>query len=247
MSEKMNELMEKSPDKVKGVLNILMESPYFYRFDDEELFLFLRRNEPEFREFNREWSVWELNMDDKCARVLKSEWFNKAITPANRLQFRLGKRDECIAFMLLIEFFEKTLEENSMTADEARNPMFKFGDLLEFQRQRFQELFKDDVETYTSEYVQRNILLPLMPQLVKHRFLNEEPRPKGMPMRGVVNGLGGGLAHSGSGSDHAVVAGHGDHLDDGAHAAAFIAHHPGKGSPQLGLAGGIRYVAHFTF
>jgi hypothetical protein len=182
MSEKMNELMEKSPDKVKGVLNILMESPYFYRFDDEELFLFLRRNEPEFREFYREWFDWDLNLDDKCARVLKSEWFNKAITPANRLQFRLGKRDECIAFMLLIEFFEKTLEENSMTADEARNPMFKFGDLLEFQRQRFQELFKDDVETYTSEYIQRNILLPLMPQLVKHRFLNEEPRPKGMQL-----------------------------------------------------------------
>ena len=155
MSDKMNELMEKSPEKVKGVLNILMESPYFYRDDDEELFLFLRRNEPEFREFYREWFDWDLNLDDKCARILKSEWFNKAITPANRLQFRLGKRDECIAFMLLIEFFEKTLEDNSMTADEARNPMFKFGDLLEFQRQRFQELFKDDAATYSAPIFKR--------------------------------------------------------------------------------------------
>jgi hypothetical protein len=180
MSGKLSELKDKHPEKVRAILNLLVESPYFYRSDDEDSYLFLRRNQQEFRDFFREWYGWDLVVDDKCARVFKDEWFNAAITPANRLQFRLGKRDECIAFMLLIEYFEKILEDNAMTAEDPGNPMFKFGDLLEFQRGRFQELFKDDTEKYTAEHIQRNILLPLMPQLIKYRFLRELPRPKGL-------------------------------------------------------------------
>jgi len=182
MSYKLKELREKYPDNVKVVLNLMLESPYFYRGDHEEAYLFLRRNQQEFREFYRDWFGWDLIVDDKCARVFKENWFNTKITPTNRLQFRLGKRDECIAFMLLIEYFEKILEENTMTANDVSNPMFKFGDLLEFQHGRFCELFNDSDAKYTAEYIQRNILLPLMPQLVKYRFLQEVPRPKGLQL-----------------------------------------------------------------
>ena len=107
MTNKLQELLEKRPEQVQALLNILLESAYFYRSDNEDLFLFLRRCQEEFREFFREFFGWELIIDVKCARVYKGKWYNDAITPANRQQFRLGTRDDCIAFMLLIEFFEK--------------------------------------------------------------------------------------------------------------------------------------------
>ncbi len=182
MTNKLQELLEKRPEQVQALLNILLESAYFYRSDNEDLFLFLRRCQEEFREFFREFFGWELIIDVKCARVYKEKWYNDAITPANRQQFRLGTRDDCIAFMLLIEFFEKLLEENSMTVEDNSNPRFTFGELLEFECRRFQELFKDQQETYTAEHIRRTILAPLMPKLLKHRFLCEIQRPKGMEL-----------------------------------------------------------------
>lgn len=182
MSSNIEALKEKYPDQVREVLNILIESPYFYRKDSEDLFLFLRRYQQEFREFYRNWFGWDLIMDVKCARVYKENWINQAIKPACRLQFRLGKRDECIAFMLLIEYFEKLLEDDSMTVEDAQNPRFKFGDLLEYQHRRFTELFEKEQDKYTANYLQKSVLQPLMPRLIKYRFLEEIPRPKGMQL-----------------------------------------------------------------
>jgi Protein of unknown function (DUF2398) len=180
MDNSLEQVKEKYPDQVMTILNILLESPYFYRQDSEQDFMFLRRYQQQFRDFYREWFSWELIMDSKCARVYKANWVNQAIKPARRLQFRLGKRDECIAFMLLIEFFEKLLEDNSMTVEDSHNPRFKFGDLLEYQQRRFIELFENEHDKYTAEYVQKNILQPLMPRLIEYRFLEEIERPKGL-------------------------------------------------------------------
>ncbi len=182
MDNKLDDLKEQYPEQVRDILNILLESPYFYRSDDEDNFLFLRRYVREFRLFFREWFGWELIMDGKCARVYKDGWVNQAVKPAGRLQFRLGKRDECIAFMLLIEFFEHLLEENSMTVEDPQNPRFRFGDLLEYQQRRFAELFDKEQEKYSADYIRKNILHPLMPQLIKYRFLTEIRRPKGMQL-----------------------------------------------------------------
>jgi hypothetical protein len=182
MSNDIETLKEKYPDQIRSVLNILLESPYFYRNDSEELFLFLRRYQQEFREFYRDWFGWDLIMDGKCARVYKENWINQAIKPARRLQFKLGKRDECIAFMLLIEYYEKLLEDNSMTAEDSQNPRFKFGDLLEYQHRRFTELFEKEQEKYNANYLQKSVLQPLMPRLIKYRFLEEIPRPTGLQL-----------------------------------------------------------------
>jgi hypothetical protein len=182
MNNELDDLREKYPDQVKAVLNILLESPYFYRGDDDIAYLFLRRYQQEFRDFFRKYFGWELIMDGKCARVYKEAWYNEAVTPANRLQFYLGKRDECIAFMLLIEFYEKLLEENSMTVEEAGNPHFRFGDLLEYQQRRFIELFGQKQTKYTAEHVRKNILSPLMPRLIRYRFIKELPRPHGLEL-----------------------------------------------------------------
>jgi len=180
MSNDFDTLNEKQPEQVKAVLNILLESPYFYYDDNDNLFLFLRRYQQEFRNFFRQYFGWELIMDGKCARVYKETWYNEAVTPANRLQFRLSRRDECIAFMLLIEFYEKLLEENSMTVEDRPNPYFKFGDLLEHQQRRFMELFEKERDKYTAEHVRKSILHPLMSKLMRFRFLRELPRPQGV-------------------------------------------------------------------
>ncbi len=182
MDNDIKELKERYPEQVKAILNILLESPYFYRDDSEDNFLFLRRYLQEFRAFYRDWFGWDLIMDGKCARVYKESWVNQAIKPAYRLQFRLGKRDECIAFMLLIEFFEKLLEDNSMTVEDSHNPRFKFGDLLEYQQRRFVELFEQDQDKYSADYLQKNVLHALMPRLIEYRFLAEIKRPKGMQL-----------------------------------------------------------------
>jgi Protein of unknown function (DUF2398) len=182
MAEKLETLLEKRPEQIRAILNVLLESAYFYRSDNEDLFLILRRCQQEFRDFFRDYFDWELIIDGKCARVYKEKWHNEAITPANRHQFRLAKRDDCIAFMLLIEFFEKLLEENSMTVEDNANPRFTFGELLEYERRRFCELFEEREEEYTAEYIRRNILAPLMPHLLKYRFLRQLQRPKGLEL-----------------------------------------------------------------
>jgi hypothetical protein len=152
------------------VLNILLESPYFYKTDHEEHFLFLRRYQREFAGFFEETFGWQLVSDAKCARLYKPEWFNDRITPSNRDLFTFTRRDECLAFMLLLEFFESRLEEESASVEEPDNIRFRFGDLLLYTRNRFTELFPEQASGYSDEDV-RKILRPVMPQLEKYRFL----------------------------------------------------------------------------
>ena len=45
------DLAQASGDRVRAVLNVLGESPYFYRTDDVKLFYFLRRHKSEFARF----------------------------------------------------------------------------------------------------------------------------------------------------------------------------------------------------
>jgi len=95
-------LLQNQKPRVQAVLNILLESPYFYKTDHEEHFLFLRRYQREFAGFFEETFGWQLVSDAKCARLYKPEWFNERITPSNRDLFTFTRRDECLAFMLLL-------------------------------------------------------------------------------------------------------------------------------------------------
>ncbi len=166
----LDDLLSKQKPRVQAVLNILLESPYFYKSDHEEHFLFLRRYQREFAGFFEEAFGWQLVLDPKCARLYKETWFNDRITPSNRDLFNFTRRDECLAFMLLLEFFEKKLEEESASVEEPENIRFRFGDLLLFERARFLELFPEQAEDYSDETVRR-LMRPVMPQLEKYRFL----------------------------------------------------------------------------
>jgi len=173
-------LLRRSNYKVQAVLNVLLESSYFYAVDDHDLFLFLRRHRREFSEFFKLFYGWRLIIDSKCARVYKADWYNRAITPANRSLFQFTKRDECLAFMMLLEFFEQQLEENGMTVEDKENLRFHFGDLLNYSHNRFQELFPEQGQRYSQEYLRSKIWKPVMPELEKHRFLTKIKPPEDM-------------------------------------------------------------------
>lgn len=171
-------LLKRHGDRVQKVLNIMVESPYFYAQDDHDSFLFLRRHRTEFVEFFKQFYGWSLLIDSKCARVYKAEWHNTAITPANRSLFNFSKRDECLAFMILLEFFEQQLEENGMTVEDKQNLRFHFGDLLDYSHKRFTEIFSDKHEDYSQDRVRDKIWKSVMPELEKHRFLTKIRPPE---------------------------------------------------------------------
>ena len=178
----MNTLLHQQPARVQAVLNILIESPYFYKTDHEDLFFFLRRHQKEFAAFFKAHFNWELTLDNKCARLYKPDWFNPQITPTNRDMFNFTKRDECIGFMLLLEFFEQRLEEESASVEDAENLRFRFGDFLRYARGRFVELFPTQAEAYSEEAVRSKALRPIMPQLEKYRFIEKIDPPADEPV-----------------------------------------------------------------
>ena len=181
MSNALDVLLERYPERVRAALNVLVEGPYFYRTDDEDLFFFIRRHRQQFAEFYEAFYGWTLVMDEKCARVHKQEWYNAAITEVNRDLFNFRRRDDCIGFMILLEFFENELEENSMTVEDHDNPRFYFGDLLRFTHRRFGELFPGDAgERYTEEFVRANVLRRILPVLERYRLLTRLRPPADM-------------------------------------------------------------------
>jgi len=168
----LNELTAKYPDRVRAILNILVETPYFYRTDNEDLYFFLRRHRSEFARFGETYFGWHLFMDAKCARFYKDQWHNEAVSETNRDMFDFRTRDECLGFMILLEFFEHLLEENAMTVEDAENPRFLFGDFLVYTQRRFVELFPAEAQTrYTQEHVRSRILRRILPVLEKYRLL----------------------------------------------------------------------------
>lgn len=176
---RIEELIDQNPktaEIVRTALNILMESPYFYKTDDETIFLFVQRYRQAFAAFFEKCYGWTLVIDTKCARLYKPKWFNEKITEPNRDMFRLTHRDDCIAFLLLLEFFEKESREQGVAADDRENLRIRFGDWLEHAAARFRELLPSKRDYYTDEKV-RQILRALMPELEKYRFLRKEKPP----------------------------------------------------------------------
>ena len=76
-------------------------------------------------------------------------------------------------------------------------------------------------------------------QHVLHQRLVGQDLAADLAVRAVVRGLGQGLTHQAAGADHAVEAGHGDHFDDGRHAAALLADQPADGLVVFDLAAGV--------
>ena len=175
--EKLMEDNERTSATVRTILNILLEAPYFYKTDDPDKFMTLRRYAQEFKEFFGRCFGWELVMDAKCARLYKPFWFNEKITPVNRDLFNFTRRDACIAFLLLLEFFEFELKKNSAGTDDDENLKFRYGELLEFECRRFRETLPKKAADYDDKRVGQ-ILREVMPTLERYRFLLKLDPPK---------------------------------------------------------------------
>lgn len=157
--------------RVTAALNVLLEAPYFYRDDDPDLFQFLRRNRAEFERFYRELYDWELVVDARTARLYKSRWHNRALRPTQHDAFDLTRRSDCLGFLLVLELYERLLEQHNLAGDDAESPRFAFGEAFEFARTRLHE----ELAAPPSDDDVRKMLRGLWPALVRYRFVREIP------------------------------------------------------------------------
>lgn len=158
--------------RVRDVLNVLVEAPYFYREDDADLFGFLRKHRAEIARFFEEMFGWELHVDATAARLYKSRWHNRALRPTQHDVFDLTRRDDCLAFLLVLEHHEHLLERDNVGADETVLPRFTFGELFAYARDR---LRTELGEAAPDDDAVRKLLHGLMPDLIRYRFLRELP------------------------------------------------------------------------
>lgn len=158
--------------RVQAVLNVLLEAPFFFRDDDPELFAFVRRHRAEFARFYEELYDWRLVVDSRCARLYKMRWHNRALKPSQHDVFDLTRRDECLAFLLVLEFYEKLLDERNVDPDDPEPLRFEFGELFAFARERLNAELGDEAPDDDGV---RKALRGLMPTLLRYRFLREIP------------------------------------------------------------------------
>ena len=123
----------------QAVLNILTESPFFYADDDPMKFGCLRRHESKFRDFFEKYFGWRLYVDPKMARLIKDQNFNQALRSAQRNHFRLNSRNECLLFLVLLEFYEHECTAQSYSYDELKPLNFTYARFLSFARKSLEE------------------------------------------------------------------------------------------------------------
>lgn len=131
-------------ETVRRALNVLTEAPYFYREDDPALFQILRRRKASFAEFFKRYFGWELVVEGRCARLSKrGRPENPALRDSQRDAFNLTRRNPCLVFALLLEYFEAEARRTNWDYDRDENLRFFFRDFLEYAKRRFAELLKD--------------------------------------------------------------------------------------------------------
>lgn len=165
--------------RVTALLNVLVEAPFFYRDDDPELFQFLRRHRAEFGRFYADLFGWELLVDARTARLYKERWFNPALRPTQHDVFDLTRKLDCLGFLLVLEFYERLLEQHNLASDDSTTPRFLFGELFEFARARLGE---ELAAAAPDDDAIRKTLRGVWPTLVRYRFVREVPRDGADPI-----------------------------------------------------------------
>lgn len=155
-------------ERVRAVLNVLTEATFFYREDNPDLFFFLRKNRAAFEELLERYFGWRLHVDRHCARLLKERQYNDALRPSQRALFDLRRRDACLLFALLLEFYEEEGQRQGLTPDDDRNLRFLLADFIAVAVRRFREELGEaspaDVKIFEAAR-------PLFEQLERHRFV----------------------------------------------------------------------------
>ena len=159
--------------RVQSVLNCLTEATFFYREDDRDLFDYLRRHRAEFERFLGDWFGWELHVDRKCARLFKRHQSNSALTPKQRYLFDLTKRDECILFMLLLEFHEMQLAAQNVHYEHDEDLNFVLADFVTHAVSAYRKRLGDSAPSDRELFL---AIQSLFRELERHRFLRLQER-----------------------------------------------------------------------
>ncbi len=165
-----------APGRTRALLNVLVEAPFFFQSDDPELYAYLRRHHAEVARFFEEAYGWQLVVEPKLARLHKPRWHNGALKRSQRSPLELTKKDDCIAFLLVLELYEHLLEARSASIDDAEPLRFEIGELFTHAQRRLDEQVGPG--RYDAGDV-RAMFRGLMPALVRHRFIRELPREEG--------------------------------------------------------------------
>ncbi len=177
-------LLETYPQQTRRVLNLLTESPFFYRSDAPNDFDFITFNKPVLTAWFRMVFGWELMGTGACFRLCKDHWENRELKWSQRSVFRLTKRNECLAFLTLLIFFEKRTASEGYSPDDPEPFRFRYKDFFDFAKEQFQTLLRDAEghPKLTDKEVQ-NVLRELWPQLIDYRFIAylEPERDDGTP------------------------------------------------------------------
>lgn len=160
-------------DRARRVINVLMESPFFYRDDDIDLFGTLRRRRTVFGDFFEAFFGWELYVDDYVARLIKPKVFNTELKPTQRHVFRLSGRQEYVLFVLLLEFHQRQADEQNLDLDACDEIRFVLADFIDFVFKRYQEQLGEDAP---SEEKILDACRSLFKTLEKYRFIAERER-----------------------------------------------------------------------
>jgi len=160
-------------DRARRVINVLLESPFFYRDDDIDLFGVLKRRRSVFSDFFEVFFGWELYVDDYVARVIKPRVFNTELKPTQRHIFRLSGRQEYVLFVLLLEFHQRQADEQNLDLDACDEVRFVLADFIDFVFRRYQEQLGGDAP---SEEKILDSCRSLFKTLEKYRFIAERER-----------------------------------------------------------------------
>ena len=156
-------------EKAQRVINVLLESPFFYRDDDIDLFGLLRRRQSLFREFFEVTLGWQLYVDQQVARLIKPKTFNPRLRPNQRHVFRVTGRHHYILFMMLLEFYQHQADEQNVDLEREAELRFVLADFVDFAFKRYREELSDGMpeETLILKEMQS-----LFRKLEHHRFIS---------------------------------------------------------------------------
>jgi len=160
-------------DRARRVINVLLESPFFYRDDNIDLFGVLKRRRSVFSDFFEVFFGWELYVDDYVARVIKPRVFNTELKPTQRHIFRLSGRQQYVLFVLLLEFHQRQADEQNLDLDACDEVRFVLADFIDFVFRRYQEQLGDEAP---SEEKILDSCRSLFKTLENYRFIAERER-----------------------------------------------------------------------
>lgn len=163
-----NTLGKIGAEKAQRILNVLLESPFFYRDDDVDLFGLLRRRQALFQEFFEIFFGWELYVDQQVARLIKQKTFNPQLKPAQRHVFHVTGRHQYVLFILLLEFYQHQADEQNVDLEREAEVRFVLADFVEFAFKRYREELGSGMP---EEAFILSEMRSLFKKLAHHRFI----------------------------------------------------------------------------